>query len=624
MCGICGKVTFHDRSPPHRDDMLGMRDSLTHRGPDDAGLYSKDNVQLAHRRLSIIDVEGSAQPLSNEDDTLWIVYNGEIYNFQDLRDDLIRRGHVFRTSGDTEVLVHLYEEYGKECVTKVRGMFSLAIWDEKRKELFLARDRFGIKPLYYFADDSVFVFASEMKAILSDRHCRARKSVDEACVDPFFACLYVPAPRTMFKGIKKLLPGHWMTVSSDGAIKTQRYWDITFGTSPLRMDQTEVCAELYSLLEESVRLRMISDVPLGAFLSGGMDSSTVVAIMAGLSSRPLKTFSIGFAEDAYNEAADAREIANRFSTDHTEVILEADDIMAEMPSLMRHFDEPFADSSLLPTYLVSRVARRDVTVVLSGDGGDEIFGGYPWWQKRPSYQAALFRLPRTARRLISRTASRTRLPMPKRYLMSHLDTSYETYLFEAKAVIGQERRTEIYSDEFRARLDGSGRYPTDPSALRKRGDQGWTDKLMEYDLKTYIPNDILPKVDMMSMLCSLEARVPLLDHKLVEFAAQIPAQMKFRGGESKFVLKKTMEDTLPRRILHKKKQGFSIPLASWLRTKMKDQVLDALFNTNDHGFFDKKNVEKAVNDFLGGNDARKEQVWELFTFEVWYSNHFAS
>ena len=622
MCGICGKLLFDGSAASQDGELSEMSDRLSHRGPDGQGDYFDGPVGLAHRRLSVIDIEGSAQPLSNEDGTIWVTYNGEIYNFQSLRDELIERGHEFRTAGDTEVLVHLYEEYGCECVSRLRGMFAFAIWDGTRQELFLARDRLGIKPLYYFSDANRLVFASEIKAILADPYCRERKAVDLHALDAYFSFLCVPAPRTIYRGIRKLLPGHFMTVSERGEVRTTRYWDVQFGTEPYRMDEGEVSERLLALLRESVELRMVSDVPLGAFLSGGMDSSAVVAMMAGLSERPVKTFSVGFEEDGFDEAKDAARVARCFGTDHTEVILSAPDIMDEMMDLLEHFDEPYADSSLLPTFVISRVARRSVTVALSGDGGDELFGGYPWWHQRPPYQLHLSRLPRLARSLLASAARRCGGRVPKGYFLSRLDQPYEQYLLNAKAVFDDAARESVYSEEFRGQLRGSSPHAVSLKYLERSGRRSWTDRLMEHDLKTYLPDDILTKVDMMSMRCSLETRVPLLDHRMVEFASRVPASMKYAGGVHKHILKKALADVLPERILKKKKQGFSIPLATWLRTSMLECLTDTLHSTPQHGFFERPAVEQMLDDFVSGDNSITERIWELFVFEHWHQRQF--
>jgi len=623
MCGICGKIAFNDRAKPSQEELQAMRDILTRRGPDDAGIYIDGNVALCHRRLSIIDLEGSKQPLANENGTVWIVFNGEIYNFMELRDELIKLGHQFKTQGDTEVIVHLYEQYGEDSVGRLRGMFAFAIWDENKKELFMARDRVGKKPLHYYHDENTFIFGSEIKAILLDKYYAARKEMDLEAYFHYLSFLYVPAPLTIFKGIKKLLPAHWMKVDRNGSVETKQYWDVQFDEGMANVSESELCERLQHLLKEAVRIRLISDVPLGAFLSGGMDSSTVVAMMSKVSNAPIKTFSIGFSVDKYNEANDAREVANYIGTDHTEVILEPNDIIDQLQPTMAYFDEPFADSSLIPTYLVSRLAREKVTVALSGDGGDELFGGYPWWQKRPRYQLEIIKLPNSMKSLISSMAPMLPDKMRGKNFLSKLTQTYERYLLETKAVYDSDFVEFICSSQSLDALSSINLYKYNLPYFVNHDGKNWSDTIMEYDLKTYIPNDILTKVDRMSMFCSLEARAPLLDHKFVEFAAQIPARLKFKNNTSKYILKKAMEGILPTNILHKRKQGFSIPLEDWLRKELKEQMLDTILCQECDVLFNKKNVEKMIHEFLNGNDNHKHRLWVLFTFCSWHRAHFA-
>ncbi|MGH8568926.1 MAG: asparagine synthase (glutamine-hydrolyzing), partial [Gammaproteobacteria bacterium] len=423
MCGICGKVYLDASRRIERAEIAAMRDTMLSRGPDAAGIHLDRHAGIGHRRLSIIDLEASVQPMSNEDGTVWIVYNGEVYNFVELRRELLARGHRFRTAGDTEVIVHLYEEFGQECVTRLRGMFAFAIWDSRSDALFLARDRVGIKPLYYMLDDRAFLFASELKALLADERCWATREIDLDALHSYFSFLCVPDPVCIYRGIRKLPAGHTLTFRA-GRVELRRYWDVRFRDEEGAAE--EAWAErLLELMREAVRIRLVADVPLGAFLSGGIDSSTVVALMTGLMDRPVKTFSIGFSERAYNEASDARRVAQHLGTDHTELILTPAEARFVIPRLLEHFDEPFADSSAIPTYYVSELARKQVTVVLSGDGGDELFGGYPWRQVRPPYQRLLSRLPRPARGAIRRLSGILPAGIPGTNFLRRIDIPYE-------------------------------------------------------------------------------------------------------------------------------------------------------------------------------------------------------
>jgi len=623
MCGICGKIAFNPEMRSTEDELAVMRDTLTLRGPDDSGTYVNGNVALCHRRLSIIDLEGSRQPLSNEDGSIWIVYNGEVYNFLELREDLMKLGHRFKTRGDTEVIVHLYEQYGEQCLKKIRGMFAFAIWDEKKGELFLARDRLGVKPLHYYHDENFFIFGSEIKAILADKYYSGMKAMDLNAFHYYFSFLYVPAPLTIFKGIMKLLPAHWLKLTKSGKVETRKYWDVRYGSKDARLSENLYREKLQDLLREVVKIRLIADVPLGAFLSGGIDSSSVVATMAQISNSPIKTFSIGFSDERYDETDYAAEVARHFGTDHTEVVLEPNDILTRLDELILYFDEPFADSSLVPTYLVSRLAREKVKVVLSGDGGDELFGGYPWWQKRPRYQVEMTKLPRGMKSFISSLAPALPKGIKGRHFLMKLQLPYERYLLETKAVFDSEDRFTIYSKNMLESLSTVDPYEYNLPYLGKDDGQEWSNRIMEYDLKTYIPNDIMTKVDRMSMICSLEAREPLLDHKLVEFVAQIPVDFKIRGNISKYILKRTMDGVLPRRILQKPKHGFSVPLERWMRGELRDRVLDTVLSHNCALFFNKKSLEKMIQEFLSGNDDHKHRLWVLYTFLLWHSAHFS-
>jgi asparagine synthase (glutamine-hydrolysing) len=616
VCGICGKVYLDSARRVEPNEIIAMRDSMRTRGPDAGGIHLDRHAALGHRRLSIIDLEASTQPMSNESGTVWISFNGEIYNFDELRKDLIARGYRFRTSGDTEVIVHLYEEFGEECVKHLRGMFTFAIWDSRSDALFLARDRIGVKPLYYALTKEAFLFGSELKALLADPNLHASRTIDLSAVHSYLSFLCVPDPVSIYRGIYKLPAAHTLTFRN-GRVQLRRYWDVTF-TESRRASEQEWCDELLQHLREAVKIRLVADVPLGAFLSGGVDSSTVVAVMAGLMSRPVKTFSIGFSENSYNEASDAKLVAQHLGTEHTELILVPSDARSLIPRMLEHFDEPFADSSAIPTFFVSQLARQRVTVVLSGDGGDELFGGYPWRQMRPAYQQTLSRAPIAVRRGIARLSRLLPAGVPASNFLRKLDIPYNRYILDAMAVFDEEDRHGLYSKNMLQELAGADPYQHHLANLQGPSDRSWAARMMEYDLKTYLPNDILTKVDRMSMFNSLEAREPLLDHHLVEFAASMPSEFKIRNGVSKYILKRTMASSLPAAVMTKRKQGFSVPLESWLRNYLKDDVLDTLRGGNQHGIFERRAIDRIANAFFKGDDRRNHQVWALYAFEHWY------
>ena len=619
MCGIVGKVYRDPSRPVGAEEIIAMRDAMVNRGPDAGGLYVDRNVGLGHRRLSIIDLEGSVQPLSNEDGTVWIVFNGEIYNFIELRNELLARGHKFRTSGDTEVIVHAYEEFGEDCVKRLRGMFAFAIWDARTKTLFIARDRIGVKPLYFSLDNEAFLFGSELKALLADDYLWANRQIDLDSVHSYLSFLAVPDPVSIYRGVRKLPAGHTMTWRS-GQIAMKRYWDVAFRDDEQDVTEEDWAEQVIETLREAVRIRLVSDVPLGAFLSGGIDSSSVVAMMAGLMNRPVKTFSIGFSERAYNEASDAKRVAAHLKTDHTELILSPTVAKTVIPELLEYFDEPFADSSAVPTYYVSKLAREQVTVALSGDGGDELFGGYPWRQCQPQYQRVAGRLPLPMRSGIRRLSTFIPDGVRGKNFLSRIDVPFERYSLDSRAIFDERDRRGLYSPMLAKAIAGSDPYKHLLPHLEGATDRSWESRMMEYDLKTYLPNDIMTKVDRMSMRVSLEAREPLLDHHLIELAARIPARFKIRNGRGKHILKRAIAPYLPAEVLEKRKKGFSIPLNTWLRSVLKEDVLDALRGSSHHGLFDRRGLDRLTDAFFKGDNSRNHQIWTLYAFEVWYRN----
>ncbi len=624
MCGICGYIHFDKSKIPSEDILKSMMNTLAMRGPDDEGLYLKDNVALGHRRLSIIDLKTGHQPILNEDGSIVIVYNGEIYNFPELKDELSKKGHLFRTHSDTEVIVHAYEEYGEDCLKRFNGMFAFAIWDRSKDALFLARDRFGKKPLYYAAFDNQFIFGSELKCLL--KHPAVKKEIDLSSLSKYLAYEYVPSPYSIFKYIYKLEAGSKLLLKN-GEYKVGRWWDIDFEQRP-SFDLKAAERELVERLKESVRKRLISDVPLGVFLSGGIDSSCVVSMMAELMNpRDIKTFSVGFREESFDESSDARRVAEYFGTDHHEETLKPDTMLEVFPEILDLLDEPFADSSIIPTYLVSRFTKRHVKVALGGDGGDELFSGYPSFLAH-RINCFLDALPDMVKK------------MPLKMLMRLAPVSYDRAGLNLKArrfLRGMDFSEDVrhqawigtYTPEEEKDLFLPGRL--EEAALSdiygmtakffqevKRLDP--MDRVTYIYIKTYMTDDILAKVDRASMANSLEVRAPFLDAEFAKFAFSVPSSYKLKGFTSKWILKDAMKNKLPDETLRKGKKGFAVPVAKWLKEDLKDLLADAFNKTKieKEGIFD-YNYIKGLLDEFGRNkrDVRKE-IWALFMFEMWH------
>ena len=620
MCGIAGIVGPPNDSWIDHELIHRMCQTMVHRGPDDEGLFVKDGVGIGMRRLSIIDLVGGHQPVFNEDRSVCVVLNGEIYNFRELRLELEGRGHHLATHSDTEVIVHLYEDFGTDCVQKLRGMFAFAVFDERRRSLILARDRLGKKPLHYALSGDRLLFGSEIKAILAA--APELSTTDQNAVLQYFYFGYVPEPATAFSQIRKLPPGHLLEFRA-GEARLQQYWDFPrYGTHSPR-SEAECLELLEQQLDEAVRIRMIADVPLGALLSGGTDSSTIVALMARASSRPVKTFSIGFKQADFNEAPYARLVAQKFGTDHHELILEPE-VVDTVQDLSRSLEEPFGDSSILPTYYVSRLARKRVTVALSGDGGDEAFGGYEryqvhlrdrsrypvpaWagrWYRKHIYPQIPFGVP--GRNL----AYSISLPWPERYI-------------EAVSLVPAQRNFALVSEDFLNLFSGD----TDPLDLfRNYIDRAPAldplSRALYLDSKTYLPGDILTKVDRMSMAASLEARVPMLDHVFLECVTALPSHWKMGRQGQKYILTKLAERIgVPREVLYRRKKGFALPLVYWLRHELKDLMTTVLLEprTLQRGYFNETGVRRLVKEFLSGNTDDYLEIWRLMMFELWHRN----
>jgi asparagine synthase (glutamine-hydrolysing) len=620
MCGIAG-IIGREGEVLAADQVRRMTDAIVHRGPDDEGIRAQGRIGLGMRRLSIIDLAGGRQPIYNEDRSVCVVFNGEIYNFPQLRKELEAHGHRFYTHSDTEVIVHLYEEMGADCVTRLRGMFAIALYDEKRESLLLARDRLGKKPLYYALDDGRLYFGSEIKAMLAVAPQLAE--VDPEGVLQFFYFGYVPDPYSAFQRIRKLPPGH-LAEYAKAEIRIRQYWDLPrYGTHDPGSDQA-CLEEMEQRLEEAVRIRLVSDVPLGAMLSGGVDSSVVVALMARCSPLPVKTFSIGFGKADFNEAEYARRVATHFGTDHHELMVDPD-IAGTLDQLTRVMEEPFGDSSLIPTYYVSRLAREKVTVALSGDGGDELFAGYDRyisnWRRRhydfiPHLVGSLYR-----NHLYGRLPSRIK---GRKFAWNITLPSRDRYLDGVSFLPALHREKTLFSQEFVSRARGW----VDPfRQFEKYYDEApahdQLSKLMYLDTKTYLTGDILTKVDRMSMATSLEVRCPILDHEFVEWATGLPLKYKFRDGTRKYMLKKLAERLgVPSALLHRRKQGFSLPLVHWMRHELKDSLLGIVIEprTLQRGYFNPAAIRGLLDEHLRGRRNHSGALWLLLVFELWHRN----
>ena len=624
MCGIVGIFDTRARRDVPRALVERMNETVHHRGPDDGGLHVEPGIGLGHRRLSIIDIATGQQPLYNEDGSVCVVFNGEIYNFQTLIPELARLGHTFRTKSDTEVIVHAWEAWGESCVERFRGMFAFALWDRDRETLFLARDRLGVKPVYYAVlPDGMLLFGSELKALLA--HGGLARDLDPHAVEEYFALGYVPEPRTIFAAAAKLPPAHTLTVRRGQPMPLPKeYWDVRF-TLANRLSERDACAELIARLEESVRLRLISEVPLGAFLSGGVDSSAVVATMAAVSTNPVNTCSIAFSDPAFDESAYAKRVADRYRTQHFVDRVESDDFDL-VDRLAAVYDEPYADSSAIPTYRVCELARRHVTVALSGDGGDESFGGYRRYRLHLAEEKLRAALPLAVRRplfgllghLYPKADWAPRVFRAKTTFEALARDQVQAY-FHSMSIMRDAMRAQLFSGRFKGRLGGySALEVFRRHAARANHDDPLA--LIQYlDLKTYLVGDINTKVDRASMAHALEVREPLMDHPLVEWLATLPSSLKIRGGEQKRFFKRAMVPKLPREILYRPKMGFAVPLAGWFRGPLRERLRDALLRSPalaETGFFNQAYLERLVLEHQVGVRDHSAPLWSLLMFEA--------
>ncbi|MFH0895980.1 MAG: asparagine synthase (glutamine-hydrolyzing) [Bacteroidota bacterium] len=627
MCGITGLYIENKQDYQELQRSIHeMTSRLHHRGPDEDGYYVHDNIALGHRRLSIIDLKTGQQPIFNENKRLCIIYNGEVFNYQDIRAHLIQLGHHFSTNSDTETILHAFEEWGEGCLSKLRGMFAFAIWDSQKETLFLARDRLGIKPLFFAQYKGKFAFSSEMKSILVDPHFD--RTMDEEALSSFFTFAYIPAPLTIYKHIRKLLPGHCLTYKN-GQVTIKQYWDVFFQPDRQKKEK-DIIAEFMELLRESVRIRLMSEVPLGAFLSGGIDSSTVVALMSQASRDPVKTFSIGFGGDTGgfdDERKYARQVAQRYGTNHTEheVMPDVENILEK---LVTSFDEPFADDSTIPTYFVCKIARENVTVALSGLGGDEMFCGYERYlgfQVSQNYN----KIPEIIREKIIRRLIES---MPEsssgNYTVNHMkrfvrssSSNHAKKYFGFVSKINNKYKNSFFSEKgnhYAEAFDSVEKRFTDIFNSANADDP--LNKVFYCDIKTYLPEDILACTDRLSMHHSLEVRVPFLDHVLVEYCATIPPEMKIKWFKKKYLLKKAVSDFLPKSVINHQKQGFVGPMTRWLQTNLKELTLNRLSKNSlkKHDFFNDKTIEKILSEHYSGREINDTLIWSLLIFQTWF------
>lgn len=622
MCGICGIVNFQKDTPPSIEALNGMSRALAHRGPDDEGLYLGRRAGLAVKRLSIIDLVTGHQPIHNEDKSISLVLNGEIYNYKELQRELQDLGHRFYTNSDTEVIAHGYEEYGEECVARLRGMFAFALWDEKKETLILARDRLGIKPLYYSILKDRLLFASDTKTLFQSGAVGPELNLKG--IDQFFTFSYVPGPQTIFRKIKKLPPAH-ILIWRPRETQIRKYWQLDYSRR-LRLSEEEYQDRLSGLLDEAIELHLRSDVPVGIFLSGGIDSSTITYLVNQRETAPIKTFSIGFDDERFNELGYARIIAGRFKTEHHEGMI-TDRALESLPEIIERLSEPLADISIIPTYFISKMAASKVKVILSGEGGDEMFAGYPWY--KVSRLGALYQqLPMRLRRYVADMIRRGGIKAIEK--KSHLYKRLRTFLlYSALPFSGrylwrvnyfaQEQKERLFSKEFREDLKKDAPKEDNYPFGKEQKFEDFLSAMLYFDTKFFLPDDLLAKMDQMTMAHSLEGRVPFLDHKLVEFASSLPSEMKLHKGKSKYILRKFISSKLPREILTKPKQGLMPPTRKWVDKRLDDFFMPILNDqkTQRKGYFDQAFIKQMIKDHREGRIDYSYQIWTLTLFELW-------
>jgi asparagine synthase (glutamine-hydrolysing) len=613
MCGICGVYNFGTQAPVDRQALKRAADAMAHRGPDDEGFYVDGELGLGNRRLSIIDLPGGHQPISNEDQSVWITFNGAIYNYRELRPGLEVLGHQFRTASDTETILHLYEERGLACVDDLRGMFAFALWDGRERRLLLARDRLGVKPLFYRLEPGRIVFASELRALR--KLVNQPLAIEPQAVYDFFSFRYIPAPHTFYRGVEKLLPGHLLVVDRQGA-RCQSYWDVPLEEESSKSED-EWAQEVLAQLRESIRLRLIADLPLGVFLSGGVDSTAVVALMAELGARPLRTFSVGFEERGYNELPFARRVAERYATEHHELVIRPADVCEDLPRLVAFRDEPIAEPTDIALYRIARLAAQHVKVVLAGEGGDELFAGYPKYAvDRLAGLVSAF--PAEVTQALVRW-----LPYRQRRLkvaLEALSVPDEAQRAAAWfASFSREEREALFAPDFLSQVDPAHPARVFEEYLTKVHDRSPLKRMLYADLKIWLPDNLLLRGDQMTMAASIEERVPFLDHKLVELAGRIPGRILTRGFRTKVLLKRALRPYLPEETLRRRKVGFTVPVGLWFKKSLQPLVADLLLSpgARSRGYFNTANVERFVREHFEGVRDRQKQLWALVNFELW-------
>ena len=625
MCGICGIVDYRTNSAVRETVLKKMCTAMIHRGPDDEGTFIKNDspsVGLGHRRLSIIDLSSAGhQPMANEDGRIWLVFNGEIYNYKELRGRLVDQGHIFKSNADSETIIHLYEDYGKDCVKYLRGFFAFAVWDETKKLLLLARDRVGKKPLLYYYDGENFCFASEFLALFSSG--LIKKEINYEAIHYYLTFGYIPAPLTIYENIFKLPPARLLILKAR-KITLEQYWRLDY-SHKINISEGDAAEEVLKLIKEAVKIRLYSDVPLGAFLSGGIDSSTIVALMSQLSETKVKTFSIGFKEHDYSELGYARTISKRFNTEHNEFIVKPK-ALEILPLLVEHYGEPYADSSCIPTYYVAKETRKYVTVALNGDGGDELFAGYERYQAMLAAEIYQ-KFPNFTKNIISNlfcslpdsTNSKNRLRKIRRFFEAINLPRNQRYL-RWVGVFSDDLRDSLYSDDFKKKVHGNDPlnwllpYLNHPNGLEL------LDRLLMTDTHTYLPNDLLVKVDITSMANSLEGRSPFLDHKLMEFVARLPPEYKMKRFIKKYILKKAIKGLVPEKNVHRRKMGFGVPVGEWFRSDLKGLLFETILSDKffNRGYFNSEAIRNMVYQHINGQKDYTLQLWALLMLELWH------
>ena len=622
MCGIAGRFNYRSGAPVSGRVVGAMCDLIAHRGPDGEGVWTEGPVALGHRRLAIIDLSPAGrQPMTYGGGHLTITFNGEIYNFLELRRELEARGHAFRSKTDTEVILAAYREWGTACLSRLRGMFAFAIWDRESRALFVARDRVGKKPLHYWTDRDGIAFASEPKAFMADPSFSPEP--DPEAVSAYLNYQYVPSPLSAFKGVRKLPPAHFLLIQ-DGRMRVERYWKLSFAAKR-RLSESDACEEIRDRLREAVRMRLISDVPLGAFLSGGVDSSAVVALMAGLSSAPVKTFSIGFDDEDYNELPYARMVAQRYGTDHHEFIVRPDAAQI-FPNLVWHYNEPYADASAIPTYYLAELARRHVTVALNGDAGDENFAGYRRYITPPAARQ-FDRLPPSIRRVVGNVARWTPVPGKSdsvwyrgRQWLRRLSDTPEGRYSRRVMIFDPDLKREVCEPQFLAAAGDDGTPPFLLDAFDRSDAGDFVDAALDVDVSYYLSDCLLVKVDIATMAHGLEGRSPMLDHEFMEFAASLPSDMKLRGAETKYIFKKAVRDLVPAEIIDRPKKGFSVPLDIWFRKDLREMSGDLLLDGRlaGRGYFKPAAVRRLLEEHWRGTASWQNQLWSVLMLESWH------